>query len=116
MFGSRVHLAVQIALLVIAAALLLLALVAAKGAAYGSESPVSQTQLVKGLRHLQQMTEDPAVRSRVQDQINYVSYRLPHPSKLNGGALIQALKAIEVADPASLESALEEFKRHLRQA
>jgi len=113
---GQMHLAIQIALLVVAAVLVLLALVAAKGAAHGSESPVSQTQLAKGLRRLQQMTEDPAMRSHIQDQINYVSYRMPHPSKLNSVALIQAMKAIEVADLSDLESSLEEFKRHLQQA
>jgi DNA-directed RNA polymerase subunit L len=62
------------------------------------------------------MTEDSVVHGLIQDQINYVSYRLPHPSKLNGGALIQALKSTKITDPESLENALEEFKRHLLKA
>jgi len=113
---SRTHLAIQIVLLVIAAVLVLLALVAAKGAAYGANSPVTQAQLVDGLRRLQRMTEDSVVHGLIQDQINYVSYKLPHPSKLNGGALIQAMKSTEISDPASLEKALEDFKRHLLKA
>ena len=113
---SRTHLAIQIVLFVISAVLVLLALVAAKGAATGGNSPVTQTQLIDGLRRLQRMTEDSVVRGLIQDQINYVSYRLPHPSKLNGVALVQALKSTEITDPARLENALEEFKRHLLKA
>jgi len=116
LIDGRTHLTIQIALLVFAAVLVVLALVASKGAAYGSESPVSQAQLVEGLRRLQRMTEDPSLRGRIQDQINCVSYRLPHSSKLHGEVLVRALKTIEVADPSSLESALEEFKQHLQQA
>jgi len=59
LIDGRTHLTIQIALLVFAAVLVVLALVASKGAAYGSESPVSQAQLVEGLRRLQRMTEDP---------------------------------------------------------
>jgi hypothetical protein len=114
--SGLMHLATQIALFVIAAVLVLLALITAKGAAYGAEASVSQVQLVEGLRRLQRMTEDYSMRDRIQSQINYISYRLPHPSKLNRDALARALKAIEVADPSSLENALEEFKQHLGQA
>ena len=113
---SRTHLAFQIVFLVISAVLVLLALVAAKGAAYGANSPVTQAQLVDGLQRMQRMTEDSVVHGLIQDQINYVRYRLPHPSKLNGGALIQAFKSTEITDPENLENALEEFKRHLLKA
>ena len=116
LIGVRLHLTIQIALLVLAAVFVLTALFAAKGAAYGSESPVTQNQLVNGLGRLQRMTDDPLLLSRIQDQINYVSYRLPHPSKLNGKVLIQALQVIEVADMSDLEGALAEFKRLLKQA
>jgi len=116
LIGGRTHLAIQIVLFIIAAVLVLLALVAAKGAAYGSETSVSQSQLVEGLRRLQRMTEDPSIHVHIKEQINYVSYQLPHPSKLEGQALLRALKAIEITDPSSLESALKEFKQHLHKA
>lgn len=113
---SRTHLAIQIVMFVISAVLVLLAFVSAKGAAHGGNTPVTKGQLIDGLQRLQRMTQDSALRSHIQDQINYVSYRLPHPSKLNGGALVHALKSTEITDPASLENALEEFKCHLFQA
>ncbi len=116
LISERIHLAFQIILFVIAAVLVLLALIAAKSAAYGSETSISQAQLVNGLRRLQRMTEDYSLRDRIQNQINYISYKLPHPSKLNKEALVQALNAIDVTDSSSLESALEEFKRHLERA
>lgn len=114
--NSRTHLALQIALFVVAAVLALMALVAAKGAAHGSASSVSQSQLVHALRRMQRMTEDPLLLSRIQEQINHVSYRLPHTSKVNSGALSQALKAIEAAEPLNVESALNEFILHIKQA
>ena len=84
--------------------------------AHGAESEVSQTQLVDGLRRLHRMTDDASLKSRIQDQINYVSYSLPHPSKLDGTALSQALNTIESTDEQSLEYSLNEINRHLRNA
>ena len=116
LISDRMHLATQIILFTITAVLVLLALISAKGAAYGSKASVSQAQLVEELRRLQRMTDDYALRDRIQNEINYVSYKIPHPSKLKGEALLRALNAIQATDPSNLENALEEFKRHLRQA
>lgn len=114
--GSRLHLALQILCIVPAAALILLSLVAARAAAFGSASAVSQNQLLDALRRLQRMSEDPAVQLRIEEQINHVAFRLPHPARLNREALVKALKAIDMAEPSNVERSLKEFETHLRNA
>jgi hypothetical protein len=106
----------QIALLVVASVLVITLLLAAKGAEAGSESQVSKAQLITSLQRMQRVTEDQELKSQIQEQINYVSYVLPHPSKLNDAQLAGALQAIEFVEPPGVREALGIFKEHLARA
>lgn len=114
--SNDIHVGLQIAFLAIAAVIVLLAIVAAKGAAAGSESAVSQAIILDALNRLQRMSSDSEFRNRVQAEINFVAYKLPHPSKLDSEALLRAVAAIEAARPDTLAASLDEFKRHMRSA
>ena len=111
--GFKSQLALQIFLFVLASILVITLLIAAKGAEEGSESRVSKAQLITSLQRLRRLTEDQELKSQIDEQINHVSYILPHPSKLDDARLATALQAIEHAKPPAVREALELFKEHL---
>lgn len=114
MVGMRFHLAGQISAAVVAAVIVLLALVAAKGAAHGAESVVSQTQLINGLKRLQRLVERPDEKRAIQQEINYVQFQMPHTSKLDSSLLVQVLGILQQANKETAADDLEFIRQTIR--
>mgnify|MGYP001581498697 CR=1 FL=1 len=85
--GNTWHLVLQIISAMIIVTITLLSLVAAKAQRGGSESSVTQIELLNSLRSLYKSVDENNERSEINELINYVSYQMPHTSKLDGTEL-----------------------------
>ena len=82
--GSSLHLVFQVISAMIIITITLLSLIAAKAQRSGAESTVSQTELLNSLKAFERSLGEDSERSKINEIIDYVAYRMPHTSKLNG--------------------------------
>jgi hypothetical protein len=93
LLGNTWHLVLQIIFAMIIVSITLLALVAAKAQRSGSESSVTQRELLSSLKSLYKSADESNERMEINELINYVSYQMPHTSKLDGIELKNIFKA-----------------------
>lgn len=99
------QLALQVAGLVITAVIGLSMFVAVKGAEHGSVVEVTKAQLLSELRRIKRSSSDAETVKLLDEAVAFVSYRVPHPSKLDSQMLRTVLDQMVRTSKGSKENA-----------
>lgn len=103
----KVQFTVQIAGLALTGTIVIVMLIAVKGAQYGSEGLVSKRELLELLRRVKRGSEDPAILAKLEECINYVSFKMPHPSKLDQSSISRCRDLLIDCNPSNLSEITE---------
>lgn len=93
-FGNTWHLVFQIFFLMVVITITLSSIVAAKAARVGSSVLITQNHLLASLKNLRRNVENNHERLQLDEITNYVAYKMPHTTKLDGEKLQQILDVI----------------------
>jgi len=99
------HLIWQITSGAVTSILVLLMLVATKGAIAGSETQVSKADLLEECRRIERAGAVDEVAEAVIDIKNFVSHRMRHPAKLDQKKLSSLYQSLQTLSPSDLEKA-----------
>ena len=89
-------------------------MISAKAAALGSESKVSKIDLLNECNRLLRLFNNNEKSELLKNTINYISYKMPHPSKLSQDSLVvihDELKSIVDEDNTILDNTLNKIKK-----
>jgi hypothetical protein len=99
------QLALQVAGLVITAVIGLSMFVAVTGAEHGSVVAVTKAQLLSELRRIKRSSSDAETVKLLDEAVAFVSYQVPHPSKLDSQMLRTVLDQMVRTSEGSKENA-----------
>ena len=92
----------------------LIMMISTKAAAIGSESKVSKIDLLNECNRLLRLFNNNEKSELLKNTINYISYKMPHPSKLSQDSLVVIhgeLKSIVDEDNTILDKTLNKIKK-----
>lgn len=92
----------------------LIMMISSKAAALGSESKVSKIDLLNECNRLLRLFNNNEKSELLKNTINYISYKMPHPSKLSQDSLLvihDELKSIVDEDNTILDQTLNKIKK-----
>ena len=111
--SPAVHITFQVVLISLTFIVCLLSLVAVKGAQHGHQGEVSKSDILEECQRLFRVACSP-VKEDVRQAMNYISYKMPHESKMPSGALCElqcALREVDASDEESLRALMQSITR-----
>ncbi len=99
--GDTWHLVFQIIFAMVVVTVTLTSIVAAKAARAGSGALVTQHDLLTSLKNLRRNIENDLDRLQLDEVTNYVAYKMPHTSKLDG---VELQKILDVLNNLSIDN------------
>ena len=77
----------------------LVMLIASKGAAFGTNSKITKSQILDQLRRIKRKTKSSEISALAEEALTYVASHMPHPSRLNQESLDSAYQELVSCDP-----------------
>ena len=98
----KYQLILQIATIVLSTVIMLLMHLSSRAAGYGAESKISKSDLLVEYNRLLRLCNDDKIRDLLKEVVNYVSYKMPHPSKLSQDDLVHIYNQLKNIDQKSV--------------